>query len=115
MITTEQWRMTIGSFRHRGLHGYDELSNLRSHVNSLNGLFKLAFSAGFFVMFSLLIVMMKLMIAGDVESNPGPTYNIIKSVKDSFHQGSPMFGLTAGIQCACNALFAICWIRMFRT
>ena len=115
MITTEQWRITIGNFQH---HGF-KLPNIQSHGNSLTGLFKLIFALLLFVMFllcdsniSILIIMMKLMIAGDVESNPGPTYNIVKSVKASFHQGNPMFGLTAGIQCACNALFAICWSRI---
>ena len=52
------------------------------------------------------------MIAGDIESNPGPTYNIVKFIKASFHQGNPMFGKTAGIQCACNALFSICWSKV---
>ena len=47
-----------------------------------------------------------------LELNPGPTYNIVKLVKASFHQGNPMFGVSAGTQCACNALFAICWAKI---
>ena len=88
MITTEQWRIAIGSFQH---HGYAKLLNMPSLVNSYSliaALFKL-----FFVLFllcdsiiiSILIILMKLMIDGDVESNPGPTYNIVKLVKASFH------------------------------
>ena len=62
------------------------------------------------VTFSLLI---RVLMDGDVESNPGPTtYNIVKIVKASFHQGNLMFGETAGIQCACNALFAICYTKI---
>ena len=34
---------------------------------------------------------------------------IQKAVLGSFHQGHEKFGDTAGIQCACNALFAICF------
>ena len=46
---------------------------------------------------------------GDVETNPGPTFKIIKSVAGSFNQGDARFGTTAGSQCACNSLFSICW------
>ena len=49
-----------------------------------------------------------IVIAGDVDSNPGPTYNIIKLIKASFHQGNPMFGLTAGIRCACKCI--VCYM-----
>ena len=46
---------------------------------------------------------------GDIESNPGPTYSILKAVKASYHQGNVRFGCTAGNQCACNSLFALAW------
>ena len=49
----------------------------------------------------------------DIETNPGPTYNLEKIVHGSFHQGnSQLFGETAGIQCACNALYALCWTQI---
>ena len=49
-----------------------------------------------------------LKIAGDVELNPG-SYEVIKSVQGSFNQGNvSFFGETTG-QCACNAMFSICW------
>ena len=50
-----------------------------------------------------------LLIDGDVESNPGTAYNIQKSVLGSFHQAHTKFGNSAGIQCSCNALYAICF------
>ena len=51
-----------------------------------------------------------LLIAGDIGSNPGPTdYKIQKSILGSFHQGHSKFGVTAGIQCSCIALYAICF------
>ena len=47
---------------------------------------------------------------GDIETNPDPTYNLGKIVHRSFHQGnSQLFGEASGIQCACNALYALCW------
>ena len=50
---------------------------------------------------------------GDIETNLGPTYNLEKIVHGSFHQGnSQLFGETAGIQCACNALYALCWTQI---
>lgn len=46
--------------------------------------------------------------AGDVESDPGPgTYNVLKTVKASSHQGDVKFGISAGLQCLCNCLFSI--------
>ena len=51
--------------------------------------------------------------SGDIETNPGPTYNLEKTVHGSFRQGnSQLFGETAGIQCACNALYALCWTQI---
>ena len=50
---------------------------------------------------------------GDIETNPGSTYNLDKIVHGSFHQGnSQLFGETADIQCACNALHALCWTQI---
>ena len=47
---------------------------------------------------------------GDVETNPGPKYNIMKSVTGTCHQGDiAKFGKTAGRQCLCNAMYAIAW------
>ena len=49
-----------------------------------------------------------LKIAGDVELNPG-TYEVIKSALGSFNQGNvSLFGETADLQSACNAMFSIC-------
>ena len=60
---------------------------------------------GFVCMIILVIFKLVLTVAGD----PGP-YEILKSVQGSFNQGNiVMFGETAGPQCACNALFSVCW------
>ena len=38
------------------------------------------------------------------------SYEIEKSVQGNFNQGNiELFGETAGGQCACNALFSVCW------
>ena len=47
-------------------------------------------------------------VDGDIESNPGPTYVIEKAVHGSYHQGDQPFGNTEGVQCACNSLYALC-------
>ena len=37
-------------------------------------------------------------------------YYMVKSVQGNFNQGNvALFGDTAGKQCACNALFSVCW------
>ena len=43
-----------------------------------------------------------LLLGGDIETNPGPTYAVDKAVLGTFHQGDQRFGETAGVQCACN-------------
>ena len=55
------------------------------------------------------VITRSLKLSGDVELNPGP-YEIKRSVQGSFNQDNvALFGETAGRQCACNALFLICW------
>ena len=61
--------------------------------------------------------LLKLLTNGEVESKPDPIFKILKVIQGSFHQGDSKFGLTAGIQCACNSLYALCWStikRVFR-
>ena len=57
----------------------------------------------------MLALVVRLIIDGDIESNPGPTYVIEKAIHGSYHQGDPRFGKTAGVHCACNSLYALCW------
>ena len=53
----------------------------------------------------------KLLQDGDIETNSVPTYNIERVLQGSFHQGKrELFGETAGMQCACNSLYALCWV-----
>ena len=49
-----------------------------------------------------------LIIDGDVESNPGPTYVTEKTICGSYHQSDRRFGDIAGVQFACNSLYALC-------
>ena len=50
---------------------------------------------------------------GNIEKYPIPTYNLEKIVHGFFHQGNcQLFGETAGIQRACNALYALCWTQI---
>ena len=55
---------------------------------------------GSFVILSLMIALflatLNLPCSGDVESNPGPTYSIVKIISRWFNQGNPR-GYTAGI------------------
>ena len=110
MITIDQWRIAIGRFY---VHGKVKKFNCKT----LN-VFIYLFFCILFIMILLsnvnvsFLLVTKLLIDGDIECNPGPTYNIIKLVKASFHQGNTMFGETAGTQCACNALFSLCWARI---
>ena len=92
MITIAQWRIAIGSFHPRGqsikislYYSQNNKSEYLSNGNKLNvekGLVVLILMANLNISF---LIMMKMLIDGDVESNP--SYNISKLVKASFHQG----------------------------
>ena len=114
MITVEQWRVSIGSF-----HPHYHKQGKKKETWTSHEYFDLRLTIERVLVCILLLclidvvvtflIVAQLLIDGDIESNPGPTYNIIKFVKASFHQGNLIFGYTAGTQCACNALISICW------
>ena len=60
----------------------------------------------------MLALVVILIIDEDIESNPGPTYVTEKAIHGSYHQGDQWFGNIAGVQCACNSLYAICWSQI---
>ena len=45
---------------------------------------------------------MKSNLSGDIETNPGPVINSVKTIQAPFSQDNvAMFGLNAGTQCVC--------------
>ena len=60
----------------------------------------------------MLALVVRLIIDLDIESNPGPTYVIETAIHGSYHQGDQRFGNTAGVQYACNSLYALCWSQI---
>ena len=55
----------------------------------------------------------KLLQDVDIETNAGATYNIERVLLGSFHQGiRELFSETVSIQCACNSLYALCWVQI---
>ena len=52
--------------------------------------------------------LLRLLEDGDIAFYVPRSFKITKFVQSSFHQGHVKFGETAGIQCAYNALFALC-------
>ena len=54
--------------------------------------------------------LLKLLVDGDVESNPGPTtFNPLKVVQGSFHQGNPNLVILPEYNVHATPYFAICW------
>ena len=124
MIEIEAYRARIGCFNlkrskfRKSLNSSEEVyfsdsdSPLHSYVSQ-----EVLQSLIFFILIMTLksnintafLKMAMLLQAGDIESNPGPSYKIEKVVSGTFHQAHPKFGDSAGIQCACNALYAICF------
>ena len=138
MISIEAYRTTIGSYltKARRISASAHLSSRNAkHFNykytnkSCAGIFQTTNSSlyflrvfGCFVLILTLYVNMNmsflklisLLTDGDVESNPGPTYTILKVVQGSFNQANKKFGETAGRQCACITLFSIAWSAIRR-
>ena len=123
MITIEAYRASIGNFcpkaqRHAQLLELEDFSGDYKGYKFINHNVEQIYFLETFVAFLIVVILylnmnlaifklLKLLIDGDIESNPGPcTY---KSIQGTFHQAHPKFGETSGIQCACNYLFAICW------
>ena len=120
MITIEAYRAAVGTFLEKARNVKCNLKKKKfdSYCQGENqeGLFLQKFVC--FIVIVILYLnfhyatfsLLKLLIDMDVESNPGPTYDILSSVQGSFNQGNILkFGLGAGTQCACNSLYAICW------
>ena len=118
MITIEAYRARVGCFCSIARKGKEKVPKSQ---NCLEGGsfywpdFLLTFLMFICIMTLVLNINMALLklsllqIHGDAESNPGPMYKIQKTVSASFHQAHMKFGNSAGTQCSCNALFAICF------
>ena len=131
MVTIQAHRNAIGSYYHKAhllsSYGHGNSNSLSRHTNCKNPVIKIK---GFVKLFGHLSLQMirvlfyvglivqavifdKLLQDGGIETNPGPTYSTERVVQGSFHQGNrEFFGETAGIQCACNSLYALCWVQI---
>ena len=117
MITIEAYRASIGSFRPKAQR-HTQLSELEDLSGSYNG-YKFTnhnaeqiYFLKAFVYFLIVVILylnmnlamfklLKLLIDGDIESNPRPCpYKLQTSIQGTFHQAHPTFGETSGIQCA---------------
>ena len=131
MIAIQAYRASIGSFcpkaqRHTQLSELKDLSSSYKGYTFTNHNAEQIYFLKAFVSFLIVVILylnmnlaifklLKLLIDGDIESNPGPCpYKLQKSIQGTFHQAHPKFGETSGIQCACNSLFAICWSSIKR-
>ena len=108
-------------------YGHGNSISLSRHTNCKNPVIKVKGFVKLFGHLSLKMILVlfcvglivqavifdKLLQDGDIETNPEPTYNIERVVQGSFYQGNiELFGETAGIQCACNSLYALCWFQI---
>ena len=131
MISIQAYRTVIGLFYLKARRIGQQQSNVHvaaaqqqqqhqnSHFNNSLTLLDTYFLRTFIMIFIGIVIycnvnlaflkLLKLMCDGDIETNPGPTYTILKVVKASYHQGNTRFGSKAGTQCACNSLFALDW------
>ena len=111
----------LSSYGHGNSNSLSRYTNYKNPVIKIKGFVKLfdhlslkmilvLFCVGFIVR---AVISDKLLQDGGIETNPGPTYNIESVVQVSFHQGNrELFDETAGIECACNSFYALCWVQM---
>ena len=116
MISLEAYRACIGTFQQKlvisctkTFSRSDEDSN--SHAIFENICSNFSIFLGVLILINMSFLEISLLIQhGDIETNPGPAYTIMKSVTASYHQGdTTIFGDTAGRQCLCNSIYAIAW------
>ena len=130
MISIQAYRAVIGAFLNKAkslslqeskqtkTSEFEAFCFQNNNLNMSN--FLKLFGLGFVIMVIIcnfnvaFLKILKLLSDGDIESNPGPSYEIVKVVQGSFNQGHPQFGVTSGMQCACNSLFSICWSTVRR-
>ena len=118
MITIEAYRARVGCFCSIARKGKEKVPKSQNCFEG-GSFYWPDFLLTFFMFICIMTLVLNinmallklslLQIHGDVESNPGPTYKIQKTVSASFHQAHMKFGNSAGTQCSCNALFAICF------
>ena len=132
MVTIQAHQNVIGSYydktRLLSPYGHGNSNSLSRYTNGKNPVIKIKGSVKLFGHLSLKMIVVlfcvglivqdvisdKILQDGDIENNPGPTYNIERVEQGSFHQGNrkELFGESAGIQCACNSLYALCWVQI---
>ena len=131
MVTLQAHRNAIGSYydkaRLLSTYGSGNSNSLSRRTYCKNLVIKIKVFVKLFGNLSLKMILVlfcvelivqavisdKLLQDGDSETNPGPTYNTERVTQGSFHQGNrELFGDAAGIQCACNSLYALCWVQI---
>ena len=110
MTSLEEYRVAIGTFITKLFSN----SFLDIHFGSYS--WTLEKNRGNFVKFTCVLsitlksaIVISLLHYEDI--NLGPVYNIKLVVLGSFHLSDNRFGATAGVQCACNSLLALCWSK----
>ena len=134
MVTIQAHQNVIGSYydktRLLSPYGHGNSNSLSRYTNGKNPVIKIKGSVKLFGHLSLKMIVVlfcvglivqdvisdKILQDGDIENNPGPTYNIERVEQGSFHQGNrkELFGESADIQCACNSLYALCWVQIIQ-
>ena len=131
MVTIQAHRNAIGTYydKARLLPSYEHgnSNSLSCHTNWKNPVMKIKGFVKLIGHLSLKMILVlfcvalivhtvisdKLLQDGDIETNPGPTYNIERVVQGLFDQGNgELFSETAGIYCACTSLHALCWVQI---
>ena len=114
MISLETYRVRIGTFHHKNvIKSKQKLFSQQEQGTNLSKTFftNCLIFLGVLIVVNVSFLKLSLLIQhGDVETNPGPPYSIMKSVTGTCHQGDiAKFSETAGRQCLCNAMYAIAW------
>ena len=119
MLTIEAHRLVIGRFcakaiilSSQGVASKKQQGNSSTSLTKVFSYTTVSSISKDFVSLIVVLCFIVFQLSGDVESNPGTSYAIDKVILASFHQGDTRFGTTAGIQCTCNSLFALCFSQL---
>ena len=125
MISIDQYRISVGCFASVAMSIFSNLSRFKgmtpeekvdffhhfkhAYLNHLK--YHILFSIGIYQDI-LRVIMRLLLLSNDIETNPGPLFT--QCVQGSLHQGSSIFGRSAGLQSSVISLCALAFLTIIK-
>ena len=125
MISIDQYHISVGCFASVAMSIFSNLSRFKGmtpeekvdffhhfkHAYPNHLKYHILFSIGIYQDI-LRVIMRLLLLSNDIETNPGPLFT--QCVQGSLHQGSSIFGRSAGLQSSVISLCALAFLTIIK-